>query len=95
MRFNGLLGEAYSLGLDPYSGDLLIFIKKRFDQLWCLFGDRYGLFLLCRRFESGRLKIADFRFLAEKKARSISHAELGMLLGGATFVLKNQVPRWK
>jgi hypothetical protein len=94
-RFNGLLGEAYGLGFSPYEGDILVFIKKDKRQVWCLLGDAYGLYLICRRFDGGCLKLEDFRFSDKKSAHTISVAELGMLLAGSSFVLKNQVAKWK
>ncbi|MBK8010995.1 MAG: IS66 family insertion sequence element accessory protein TnpB [Deltaproteobacteria bacterium] len=50
--FNGLLGEAYALGAQPYEGDCVVFTKKDRTQLRALIGDGYGL--ISRRFEGGR-----------------------------------------
>ena len=43
-RFDGLLGESYRLGADPYEGDCVLFVKKDHRQLRFLFGDGLGLY---------------------------------------------------
>ncbi len=55
-QLNGLLGEAYRLGANPYDGDCVLFVKKDHRQLRALVGDRVGLYLVSRRFEGGRLQ---------------------------------------
>ncbi len=55
-QLNGLLGEAYRLGANPYDGDCVLFVKKDHRQLRALVGDRVGLYLVSRRFEGGRLR---------------------------------------
>jgi len=91
---NGLLGECYSHNLDPYSGQCVVFIKRDKTQLRALTGDEFGLFLITRRFEKGRLTIPWINVPDEKK-RQISHAELSMLFEGAHFVVKKRATKWK
>jgi len=93
-RFDGLLGEAYRLGADPYDGDCVVFLKYDRTQLRALFGDRLGLYLVCRRFEGGRLR-ANFQFARDPKTSSITVAELGLLLEGASFSVHRRVGDWK
>jgi transposase len=85
-QLNGLLGEAYRLGAEPYDGDCVLFVKKDHTQLRALVGDDVGLYLVSRRFEGGR-----FRTLLEFSERpaktTISTAELSLLLEGATFTV--------
>ena len=81
---DGLLAEAHRLGADPYHGDCVPFVKRDQTQLRALFGDRYGLYLLIRRFEGGRLG-ALLGFAEHPQAKTISKGELALLLEGATF----------
>ena len=85
-RFDGLLAEAFALGADPYDGDCVLFLKRDRTQLRAVVGDGVGLYLICRRFEGGRLrKMASFE--EQRSASEISTAELSLLLEGATFTV--------
>jgi hypothetical protein len=83
---NGLLGEAYLLGADPYSGDCVLFTKMDHTQLRALVGDGVGLYLVSRRFDGGRLRSL-LSFSQEPRTVSISTAELSLLLEGATYTV--------
>lgn len=85
-QLNGLLGEAYRLGAQPYDGDCVVFVKKDHTQLRALVGDGVGLYLVSRRFEGGRLQTL-LRFAEQPTSRSISTAELSLLLEGASFTV--------
>jgi hypothetical protein len=93
-RFDGLLGESYRLGADPYAGDCVVFLKSDRTQIRALAGDKLGLFLVCRRFDGGTLR-ANFRFLQEPTCNTITVAELGLLFEGATFTIQSRVSSWK
>ncbi len=91
-QLNGLLGEAYRLGANPYDGDCVLFVKKDHRQLRALVGERVGLYLVSRRFEGGRLRTL-VRFAEEASRTSISTAELSLLLEGATFTVHKRARR--
>jgi hypothetical protein len=93
-RFDGLLAEAYRLGADPYDGDCILFIKRDHTQLRAIAGDDLGLYLVCRRFEGGRLKRM-FGFTTDSNAKQISTAELSLLLEGATFTVHDRARAWR
>lgn len=93
-RFDGLLGEAYRLGANPYDGDCVVFLKGDHTQLRALVGDRLGLYLVCRRFEGGRLR-ANFTFARDPAASTITMAELSLLFEGASFTVHRRVKEWK
>jgi hypothetical protein len=93
-RFDGLVGEAFSLGADPYSGDCVLFIKKDHTQLRAIVGDNVGLYLVCRRFEGGRLRKLT-AFAENPKASEISTAELSLLLEGANFTVHERARAWR
>jgi hypothetical protein len=93
-RFDGLLAEAYRLGADPYSGDCVLFIKRDWTQLRAVVGDGVGLYLICRRFEGGRLhKLLDFA--TEPTANTMTTAELSLQLEGATFTVHRRAQAWR
>lgn len=85
-QLNGLLGEAYRLGAEPYDGDCVVFVKKDQTQLRALVGDGLGLYLVTRRFEGGRVQ-ALLAFAEEPSSDTISTAELSLLLEGASFTI--------
>jgi len=93
-RFDGLLAEARLLGADPYDGDCVMFIKRDHTQLRAIVGDPVGLYLVCRRFEGGRLREVA-AFARDPYATEISTAELSLLLEGATFTVHRRATAWR
>jgi hypothetical protein len=93
-RFDGLLGEAYRLGAEPYRGDCVVFVKKDHTQLRAIVGDALGLVLVCRRFDGGRLRKM-FDFANDPAATEITTAELSMLLEGASFTVQRRIKAWR
>ena len=93
-RFDGLLSESYRLATNPYDGDCIVFLKGDHTQLRALTGDGLGLYLVCRRFEGGRLR-ATFAFARDPKATTITLAELMMLFEGASFTVHKRVKGWR
>lgn len=93
-RFDGLLGEAYRLGADPYRGDCILFMKRDRCQLRAIIGDSVGLYLICRRFEGGSLK-GLLAFADDPSVSEISIAELSLLLEGASFTINKRAKQWR
>lgn len=93
-RFDGLLAEAYLLGADPYDGDCVLFVKRDHAQLRAIVGDGVGLYLVCRRFEGGRLRNLA-AFASQPCATEISTAELSLLLEGASFTVHQRALAWR
>ena len=93
-RFDGLLAEARLLGADPYDGDCVMFIKRDHTQLRAIVGDAVGLYLICRRFEGGRLRDVA-TFARDPQATEISSAELSLLLEGASFTVHRRAVAWR
>lgn len=93
-RFDGLLAESMRLGADPYDGDCVLFVKRDHTQLRALVGDSVGLYLVCRRFEGGRLREVA-TFARDPSATEISSAELSLLLEGARFTVHQRVAAWR
>ncbi len=91
---DGLLGEAYGLGADPYRGDCVLFVKRDHTQLRALIGDGIGLYLVTRRFEGGRLQVLE-RFAERPSGTTISTGELSLLLEGARFTVHKRARVWR
>jgi transposase len=92
--FDGLLAEAYRVGAQPYDGDCVVFIKKDRTQIRTLVGDGYGLYLVLRRFEGGRLRTL-LAFAERPGAKTMSMAELSMLLEGSSFTVHKRPKAWR
>ncbi|HVR19998.1 MAG TPA: IS66 family insertion sequence element accessory protein TnpB [Polyangiaceae bacterium] len=92
--FNGLLGEAFRVGAQPYDGDCIIFVKNDRTQIRALIGDRYGLYLVLRRFEGGRLR-ALLAFAEHPSTKTISTGELSLLLEGSSFTVHARAKAWR
>ena len=93
-RYDGLLAEAFQLGADPYDGDCVLFVKGDHTQLRAIVGDGVGVYLICRRFEGGRLRNLA-AFAQERCAAEISTAELSLLFEGASFTVHQRARAWR
>jgi hypothetical protein len=91
---DGLLAEAYRIGADPYDGDCVVFVKRDRTQIRVLVGDSYGLYLVSRRFEGGRLRVL-LRFAEQPSRRTVSTGELSLLLEGSSFTVHNRAKAWR
>lgn len=89
----GLLGEAYALGLDPFAGDLILFIGRNKRKIKLLYADASGLWLAKKAFSQEAMK-TKFHFFSDASIKSISHGDLAMLIDGAAYEKKRQVADW-
>lgn len=90
-QWNGLLAECYRMGFDPYAGDCVVFLKRDRTQLRILSGDSFGLKMLGRRFDGGRLSI-EWSFVDDPCSTSISAEELGNLFDGVSVITRRVKP---
>ena len=91
---DGLVGEAYGLGADPYDGDCVVFVKRDFTQLRALIGDPIGVYLVTRKFEGGRVRVLE-SFAERPTGVPITTGELSLLLEGARFTVHKRARAWK
>ncbi len=93
-QLDGLLGESYQMGANPYDGDCVVFIKRDHTQLRAIAGDACGLYLISRRFEGGKLKGLP-AFKDPHSNKTISTAELTLLLEGAAYSIHHRTKAWR
>jgi transposase len=89
-QHDGLLAQAYRMKLDPFQGDMVVFIGRRKNRIKVLYADQTGLWVAFKRFTMEAMK-THFRFLTEPSCRSITHTELNLLLEGACYTIQKQV----
>lgn len=89
-QHDGLLGEAFKMKLDPFKGDIVIFVGRRKNRIKVLYADATGLWVSCKRFTMECMKTR-FHFILDPSCRSISAGELSMLLEGSAYTLQRQV----
>jgi len=91
---DGLVGEAYGLGANPYDGDCVMFVKGDQTQLRAIIGDAIGVYVVMRRFEGGRVRILQ-EFSERATGKPITTGELSLLLEGARFTVHKRARAWK
>ena len=78
------------MNLDPFNGDVVIFIGKGRRKIKVLYADSTGLWLSSKKFTMEAMK-TQLRFLLEPACRSITQAELAMITEGSSYTLNNKV----
>ena len=87
---DGLLAEAYHMSLDPFAGDVVLFVGRCRRRMKLLFADDSGLWLAFKRFNDESIK-TKFRFLCDPKVEQISVAELQMFFEGSAYTLERRL----
>ena len=78
------------MGLDPFRGDVVIFVGRNRRRLKLLYADPTGLWLSVKRFTVEAMKTS-FAFVTDPSCRSITAAELAMLAEGSSYTLGKRV----
>ncbi len=89
-QHSGLLAEAFKMGLDPFSGDVIIFVGRTRRMLKVLYADPTGLFVTAKLFTLEAMK-TKFKFVADALAQDITVAELSLLLEGSKYTIEKRV----
>jgi hypothetical protein len=87
---SGLLAEAYKMSLDPFLGDVVIFIGRNRRRLKVLFADPTGVWISSKLFTLEAMKTR-LNFLVDPSCKSISQAELLLLIEGAAYTIDKKV----
>ena len=78
------------MGLDPYMGDLLIFVGRGRGSLKVLYADPTGLWCSIKKFTLDTMKTR-LRFLDDPTATEITQAELAMIAEGSAYRVDQRV----
>ena len=89
-QHGGLLAEAYKMGLDPFAGDVIIFVGRTRRMLKVLYSDPTGLFVTAKLFTLETMK-TKFKFISEPLAQDITAAELSLLIEGSRYTIEKRV----
>lgn len=89
-RHNGLLAIAYSLQLNPFRGDVVVFVSRNRREVRILSGDTTGMWLHSKIFTEQAIR-TQFSFLTNLSCRSITSGDLAMLLEGASYEVKKRI----
>lgn len=87
---DGLLAEAYKMDLDPFAGDVVLFVGRCRHRMKLLFADNTGLWVAFKRFNAESMKTR-FRFLTDPQWNKISMAELQMFFEGAAYTIEKRL----
>ena len=90
---NGLLAEAYKMNLDPFGGDVIIFIGKNRRRIKVLYADPTGMWVSSKVFTLEAMKTR-LSFLLEPSCEAITSAELAMLCEGSRYTLTSRVANY-
>lgn len=90
---SGLLAEAYKMNLDPFTGDVVIFIGRNRRRIKVLYADSTGLWISSKLFTLEAMK-TKFNFLSEPMCDWISQGELALLLEGSRYVIEKRVAHY-
>ena len=73
----------HSLGMDPYAGDIFVFLGKHANRVRVLVWDRSGFWLASKRLERGTFAVPPDTVAPDRSGTAtLSAAEIQMLLAG-------------
>lgn len=79
--------------LDPYSGQVFVFLGRRRDRVKVLYWDRGGFALYYKRLAKGRFRVPEVTTGADRI--EVDATELLMLLGGFDLKFSRRIPAWQ
>lgn len=87
---DGLLAECYRMGLDPFAGDVVLFVGRCRRRMKLLFADESGLWLAFKKFNAQTMK-TKFLFLSDPHVKQISTGELQMFFEGTAYTVDRRL----
>ena len=82
-----------TLKLDPYGGQLFVFVGRRGDRVKVLFWDHGGFVVYYKRLAKGRFRLPVIATDADQVV--LDGTELAMLLGGFDLTRSRRQPTWR
>ena len=89
-QHDGLLAESYAMHLDPFGGDVVIFIGRNRRSIKVLYADATGLWVSAKKFTIEAMK-TKLGFLLEPSCQAITSAELAMITEGSSYTIGKKV----
>jgi hypothetical protein len=93
-QHQGLLAEAYKVNLNPFSGDVIIFVGKNLRRIKVLYADVSGLWVSTKLFTSEAMK-TKLQFLIDPKCDEITPAELALLIDGSRYTIEKKISSYQ
>jgi hypothetical protein len=93
-QHSGLLAEAYKMSLDPFIGDVIIFVGKNRRRIKLLYADSTGVWVSTKIFTLEAMK-TKLKFMFDPSCTRITMAELSMLMEGSKYILEKKVSEYK
>lgn len=90
--FDGLMAMVRLWGLDPFSGDLFVFVSRNRTRVKVLHWDHGGFVLTYKRLEAGRFRVPMPKRGATRLA--LDATQLAMLLDGIDFSRVRRPRAW-
>ncbi|MBL7670470.1 MAG: IS66 family insertion sequence element accessory protein TnpB [Bdellovibrionaceae bacterium] len=87
---SGLLAECYKMGIDPYKGNLVIFIGRHRRRIKIVYADPTGLWVNSKVFTMEAMKTS-FKLLDDPGCDSITSSEFSLLIEGSSYIIKKRV----
>lgn len=89
-QHQGLLAEAYKINLDPFAGDVIIFVGRRLRRIKVLYADVSGLWVSTKLFTNEAMK-TKLVFLTDPSCDEISQSELALLIDGSRYKIEKKI----
>jgi hypothetical protein len=78
------------MNLDPFAGDVVIFIGRHRRRIKVLYADPTGLWVSAKIFTMEAIK-TELKFLTEPSCKIITQAELAMVMEGSRYTVEKKV----
>jgi hypothetical protein len=93
-QHQGLLAEAYKVKLNPFAGDVIIFVGRNLRRIKVLYADVSGLWVSTKLFTSEAMKMK-LQFLIDPQCDEISHSELALLIDGCRYTIEKKISSYQ
>jgi hypothetical protein len=89
-QHQGLLAESYKMNLNPFSGDVIIFVGRSLRRIKVLYADVSGLWVSTKLFTGEAMK-TKLNFLVDPFCDEISQSELALLIDGSRYTIEKKI----
>ena len=89
-QHQGLLAEAYKMNLNPFNGDVIIFVGRGLRRIKVLYADVSGLWVSTKLFTGEGMK-TQLKFLTDPFCEEIAQSELALLIDGSRYTIEKKI----